>query len=82
MSISSQRSSLTAANLVSMGSRYYTHFIAESPAVAQAGEWSGIVELTRPLRRQAEELELSQVLAGSLDLEADAIRILNWSWLH
>ncbi|MDE2252303.1 MAG: hypothetical protein KGL25_12960 [Gammaproteobacteria bacterium] len=65
-----------------MGSRYYAHFIAESPSVAQAGEWSGIVELTRPLRRRAEERELSQVLAGSMDLDAEEIRILDWAYLH
>jgi hypothetical protein len=65
-----------------MGSRYYAHFIAESPSVAQAGEWSGIVELTRPLSKRAEEQELSQVLAGSMDLETDEIRILDWSWLQ
>lgn len=65
-----------------MGSRYYAHFIAESPHLAQAGEWSGIVELTRPLRQRAEEHELSQVLAGSMDLQAEEIRILDWSWLH
>ena len=65
-----------------MGSRYYAHFIADSPQLAQAGEWSGVVELTRPLRQRAEERELSQVLAGSMDLKEDEIRILDWSWLH
>jgi hypothetical protein len=65
-----------------MGNKYYAHFIADSYSVAQAGEWSGVVELTRPLRRAAEERELSQVLAGSMDLEADEIEILDWSVLH
>ena len=65
-----------------MGSRYYTHFIAESPSMAQAGEWSGIVELTRPLSQRAEVQELSQVLAGSMDLQTEEIRILDWAWLH
>jgi hypothetical protein len=65
-----------------MSSRYYAHFIAESPSMAQAGEWSGVVELTRPLRQRAEERELSLVLAGSMDLDAEAIRILDWAWLH
>jgi hypothetical protein len=50
--------------------------------MAQAGEWSGIVELTRPLSQRAEEHELSQVLAGSMDLQAEEIRILDWAWLH
>ena len=65
-----------------MGTRYYAHFIAESPSVAQAGEWSGIVELTRPLSQRSEEHELSQVLAGSMDLQTEEIRILDWSWLQ
>jgi hypothetical protein len=65
-----------------MASRYYAHFIAESPSVAQAGEWSGVVELTRPLSQRAEVQELSQVLAGSMDLDAEEIRILDWSWLQ
>jgi len=65
-----------------MGSKYYAHFIADSHQLAQAGEWSGVVELTRPLRQRAEEHELTQVLAGSMDLEAEAICILDWSALH
>jgi hypothetical protein len=65
-----------------MGSRYYAHFIADAPSLAQAGEWSGIVELTRPLRQRSEERELSQVLAGSMDLQTEEIRILDWAWLH
>ena len=68
--------------LGAMGSKYYAHFIADSQHVAQAGEWSGVVELTRPLRQRAEEYELSEVLAGSMELEAEEIRILDWSPLH
>ena len=40
------------------------------------------MELTRPLRQRAEEYELSEVLAGSMELEAEEIRILDWSPLH
>jgi len=65
-----------------MGSKYYAHFIADSCHVAQAGEWSGVVELTRPLSPSAEEYELLAVLAGSLDLETEEIRMLDWSALH
>ena len=65
-----------------MGSKYYAHFIADSYRDAQAGEWSGVVELTRPLRRRAEEYELSEVLAGSMELDAEEICILDWSPLH
>jgi hypothetical protein len=65
-----------------MVNKYYAHFIADSYSVAHAGEWSGVVELTRPLSVLREERELSQVLAGSLDLEAEEIQILDWSVLH
>jgi hypothetical protein len=65
-----------------MPNRYYTHFIADSYSVAHAGEWSGVVELTRPLSARREVRELSQVLAGSMDLEAEEIQILDWSLLH
>jgi hypothetical protein len=65
-----------------MGSKYYTHFIAAPAGLRACGEWSGVVELTRPLRQKAETRELSLVLAHDLDLELDDIRILDWSPLH
>ncbi len=63
-------------------SKYYTHFIAGKDGHTPHGEWSAVVELSRPLRLAAEARELSQVLASSLDMEAGDICVLNWSRLH
>ena len=64
------------------GSKYYTHFIADTPQQRGGGEWSAVIELSRPLHATAEARELAQVLAKSLDLEAKDICILDWSRLH
>jgi hypothetical protein len=63
-------------------SKYYTHFIAGKDGHSPRGEWSAVVELSRPLRTAAEARELSQVLASSLAMEAADICVLNWSRLH
>ena len=65
-----------------MGNKYYAHFIAEPEDAAAHAEWTGVVELTRPLRCQAEVRELSLVLACSMDVELEEIRIIDWSLLH
>ena len=78
----SQAIQAPATILLPMGNRYYAHFIAEPPDVAAHAEWTGVVELTRPLRSQAEERELSLVLACSMDVELEEIRIIDWSPLH
>ncbi len=65
-----------------MASWYYTHFVADSPQAVQAGEYTGIVELTRPLRSEAEARELRSVLARNFDLSSEDIRIIHWARLH
>ena len=37
-----------------MSSKYYTHFVADVPELQQTGEYTGVVELASPLRRQRE----------------------------
>jgi len=65
-----------------MVSKYFTHFVAAIDEARDGGEWSGVVELTQPLRHETERRELSLVLANNLDMELDDIRILDWSRLH
>jgi hypothetical protein len=65
-----------------MSSKYYTHFTAPGAAPQASGEWCGVVELTTPLRATREPQELALVLACSLDLEIDEVRVLDWSRLH
>ena len=65
-----------------MSSKYYAHFTAPGVAAQANGEWCGVVELTAPLRSARERQELALVLACSLDLEIEDIRVLDWSRLH
>lgn len=64
------------------GSKYYTHFIAGAEGRRPSGEWSAVVELSRPLSDGKAERELSQVLASSLEIQMSDICILDWSRLH
>jgi hypothetical protein len=65
-----------------MSSKYYAHFTAPGAAPQAGGEWCGVVELTAPLKKSREPQELALVLACSLDLEIEDIRVLEWSRLH
>ncbi|MEY4762606.1 MAG: hypothetical protein RLZZ200_2462 [Pseudomonadota bacterium] len=63
-------------------SKYYAHFVADSPECRKAGEFTGVVEVERPLRHQREIGDLKTALALSFDLDREDIRILDWSPLH
>ena len=65
-----------------MSSKYYAHFVADAPDLTRAGEYTGVVELTTPLRRHRESRELRSVLARNFDLPSEDIRILHWARLH
>ena len=65
-----------------MSSRYYAHFIAEAEERELDGEYSGVVELSSPLKPWREPRELRALIARNFELEADDIRILNWAVLH
>jgi hypothetical protein len=65
-----------------MPSKYYAHFLADTPEPMVGGEYSGVVELQAPLRPQRELKDLRRLLARNFDLAAEDIRILNWATLH
>jgi hypothetical protein len=68
-----------------MAAKYYTHFVtagARAPRSPESSEWSGVVELRRPLEQSAGTRELRSLLAQSFDLNCDDIRILHWARLH
>jgi hypothetical protein len=65
-----------------MSARYYTHFVAEADEARHAREWSGVVELTRPLAHTRGSSELRTLLATNFEIEADDIRILQLSRVH
>jgi hypothetical protein len=65
-----------------MATRYYAHFLADTPEPQISGEYSGVVELEAPLRPQRELRDLRTLLARNFHLAAEDIRILNWATLH
>jgi len=65
-----------------MTTRYYAHFVTDSPEPRLAGEYSGVVELAEPLQAQREMRELRTLLARNFELNAEDIRILDWARVH
>ena len=74
-----------ATNLVTVATKYYTHFVtgdAQARNAANASEWSGVVELRQPLEAAGGTRELRSLLAQSFELDSDEIKILHWARLH
>jgi hypothetical protein len=74
-----------ATNLVTVATKYYTHFVTGTAPVRSAdnaSEWSGVVELRQPLEAVGGTRELRSLLAQSFELDSDEIKILHWARLH
>jgi len=75
-----------ATTLVTVATKYYTHFVTGSAqtrsAADNASEWSGVVELRQPLEASGGTRELRSLLAQSFELDSDEIKILHWARLH
>lgn len=70
-------------SISAMSARYYTHFVAAADEARHAREWSGVVELTRPLESATRgPSELRTLLAMNFEIEADDIKILQLSRVH
>jgi hypothetical protein len=69
-----------------VATKYYTHFVTSSaaamPTAPSSNEWSGVVELRRPLEKAGGTRELRSLLAQSFDLDSEEIKILHWARLH
>lgn len=64
-----------------MGVKYYTHFLMDDQP-ADVSEFTGVVELSRVPHAANDMADIAAILARSLELDAQAIRILHWSRLH
>jgi hypothetical protein len=64
-----------------MGVKFYTHFLMNEQ-LANVSEFTGVVELNRVPRSSTDLEELAAILARSLEIDANDIRILHWSRLH
>jgi hypothetical protein len=68
-------------NCLRMGVKYYTHFLMNEQ-LASVSEFTGVVELNRVPKSAGDLEDIAAILARSLEIDANDIRILHWSRLH
>lgn len=66
----------------SMSAKYYTQFLLTDAQYHGGNEFSGVVELSRPMDGDCEVEDIEAVLARNFDLQLDAVRLVSWSRLH
>ena len=65
-----------------MSAKYYTQFKLTDANYRGGNEFSGVVELNRPLDRDSEVSDIEAVLAQNFDLQLSAVQLVSWSRLH
>ena len=72
------------SRLLSMGVKYYTHFVLTGEAAeGNSQEFSGVVEVNQVTERRFETQEIEALLARNFDLDsAEEVRLINWSRLQ
>ena len=64
-----------------MSVKFYTRFVADLGARGPS-EYTGIVELGGQDRLPTDPARVAVLIARDLDLEAEEVRVLQWSRLH
>ncbi|MBT8083743.1 MAG: hypothetical protein HKN35_05215 [Woeseia sp.] len=65
-----------------MAAKYYTQFLLTDADYRGGNEFSGVVELSRPMDMDCETADIEAVLARNFDLQKNAVKLLSWSRLH
>lgn len=65
-----------------MSVKYYTQFRLTDVSYRGGNEFSGVVELSRPMDRDSEIADIEAVLARNFDLKLNAVQLVSWSRLH
>lgn len=65
-----------------MSAKYYTQFKLTDANYRDGNEFSGVVELNRPLHQDSEVSDIEAVLAQNFDLQLSAVQLVSWSRLH
>jgi len=65
-----------------MAAKYYTQFRLTDANYRGGNEFSGVVELSRPLERDSDVSDIEAVLARNFDLQISAVQLVSWSRLH
>jgi hypothetical protein len=65
-----------------MSAKYYTQFLLTDAQYRGGNEFSGVVELSRPMDRDADIHDIESVLAKNFDLQKSTVKLVSWSRLH
>jgi hypothetical protein len=65
-----------------MAFKYYTQFILTDEAYQGRNEFSGVVELNRPMEDMHDPHDIELLLAQNFDLDCRDVKLLTWSRLH
>ncbi len=65
-----------------MSAKYYTQFRLTDTQYRGGNEFSGVVELSRPMDQTSEVADIEAVLARNFDLQQSAVQLVSWSRLH
>jgi len=65
-----------------MSAKYYTQFLLTDAEYRGGNEFSGVVELSRPMDDDDDVEAIEAVLARNFDLHRTAVKLVSWSRLH
>jgi hypothetical protein len=65
-----------------MAAKYYTQFKLTDGDYHGGNEFSGVVELSRPMDNNSDITDIEAVLAKNFDLQQSAVQLVSWSRLH
>ena len=65
-----------------MSAKYYTQFRLTDANYRGGNEFSGVIELSRPVSTDSDVADIEAVLARNFDLQRSAVKLLSWSRLH
>lgn len=65
-----------------MSAKYYTQFKLTDVDYRGGNEFSGVVELSRPMEQDSDITDIEAVLAKNFDLHQSAVQLVSWSRLH
>ncbi|MEM9209055.1 MAG: hypothetical protein AAGA61_07405 [Pseudomonadota bacterium] len=65
-----------------MSAKYYTQFRLNDANYQGGNEFSGVIELNRPIDHDWEIADIEAVLARNFDLQQNDVTLLSWSRLH
>lgn len=65
-----------------MSAKYYTQFRLTDASYQGGNEFSGVVELSRPMDHDSDVTDIEAVLAKNFDLQRSEVQLVSWSRLH